>query len=93
MHVIPRMARQPGLYLAHLMRAIVIHYQVNVKSSRQISVDILQKAQEFLMSMAPVAVADGDSAGHIQGRRAVRSPYSHPADYEVGQVILVTQNA
>src|SRR5947209_9286400 len=54
------------------MRAVVVHHQVDLKPLRNIGIDVVEEAQELLMAMAPVAVADGDSARYIQGRKQRR---------------------
>ena len=67
--MITRMAREPSLYLTHLVRAIVVHYQVNLETAGEIGVDIVEKPQEFLMPVPAIATAYGDPAGYIQGRK------------------------
>src|SRR3954447_24359871 len=54
------------------MRAVVVHHQVDLKRLRNIRIDVVEEAQELLMAMAPVALADGDSARYIQGRKQRR---------------------
>src|SRR3954465_7310337 len=54
------------------MRAVVVHHQVNLEPCRKIRIDVVEEAQELLMAMAPVTVADGDSARYIQGRKQRR---------------------
>src|SRR3954466_6744599 len=56
------------------MRAVIIHHQVNLKPLRKIGIDVVEEAQELLMTMAPVAMADGDSARYIPGRKQERHP-------------------
>jgi len=36
---------------------------------REVGIDIVEKTQEFLMTVSATAIADGDAAGHIQGRQ------------------------
>src|SRR3954452_16342460 len=54
------------------MRDVVVHHQVDLKPLRKIRIDVVEEAQELLMAMAPVAMADGDSARYIQGRKQRR---------------------
>ncbi len=69
MHLVTRMAWQPGLHLANLVRAVVVHHQVNFEAARQAGVNLVQKAKELLMPVATVTAADGDAAGHAHGRK------------------------
>ena len=73
-HAAARMPRQPGSYFADLVRTVVVHHQVNFKSRRNVGVNFVQKLQEFLMPVPPVAVADGDTAGDIQRREKDVTP-------------------
>jgi hypothetical protein len=42
---------------------------MNLQSAREIRIDIVEKSQKFLMAMSSIAIADGNAAGHIQGRK------------------------
>ena len=42
---------------------------MNLQSAWEVGIDIVQKSQEFLMTVSAIAIADGDAAGHIQGRK------------------------
>ena len=53
--------------LATLWGAVVVHYQVDLKTGGQIPIDVVEEPQEFLVPMPPVAVANGHAAGYIQG--------------------------
>src|SRR5215475_15585334 len=67
--VIARVARQPPAYLGDLVRAIVVHDQMDVEPAGEVGVDIIEKPQELLMSVPPVATADRNAAGHIHSRK------------------------
>jgi hypothetical protein len=47
---------------------------MNVETGRETGVDVVEEPQELLMPVPSVAVADRDSAGHIQGRKQRRNP-------------------
>ena len=66
--VIAGVACQPLSHFAHLVRTVVVHDQVNVKATREILLDLIEKTQELLMAVASVAIADGDAACHVHGR-------------------------
>ena len=55
------------MHLWHLVSAVVIQDQMNVEMSRDLPVDLSQKAQEFLMAVLAVAFADDFARGDIQG--------------------------
>src|SRR5712692_2553891 len=69
MNVIPRMPCQPAAHLGDLVRAVVVHYQVHFNTGRKIGLDLIEKPQEFLMPVPPVARADGHSGSHIHCRK------------------------
>ncbi len=69
MHVLPRMARQPGLPFADRVRAVVVHHPVKVECRRQVGIDLVEKSQKVLVPVPPVAGADRHSAGPIQGSK------------------------
>src|SRR5215831_1115227 len=72
--VIARVARPPRSYLRHLVGSVVIHHQVDVKAAGQIRFDVLEKSQELLMPVAPVATADRYAAGPIQAANKEVTP-------------------
>jgi hypothetical protein len=79
------MASEPGLYLGMLMRRVVVSDQVQFKLGRNISVEMLQKAQEFLMAMAWLALGDDPPVDDIERREERRGAVakvvvSHPLD-------------
>src|SRR5690348_15099597 len=49
---------------------------MNLQPARQIGIDLAEKSQEFLMPMSSIAVADGDTAGHIHRRKQRRHSVS-----------------
>jgi hypothetical protein len=61
--VISGVARQPRSHLGDLVSSIVVHHQVHVKAAWQIRVDLVEKPQELLMPVPPVATADRHAAG------------------------------
>ena len=67
MQVIAGPASKPLMHLWRLMSAVVIQDQVDVERSRDLPVDLSQKAQEFLMAVLAVAFADDFACGDIQG--------------------------
>jgi hypothetical protein len=62
------------LHFAHFMRAVVVHDQVDIETIGGAAGNVVQKAQELLMAMPSVTVADGDSARHIQRRNSDVTP-------------------
>jgi hypothetical protein len=47
------------------MRAIVVHHQMNFKATGKVRIDVVEKSQELLLPVPPVALTDRHSAGHI----------------------------
>jgi hypothetical protein len=56
---------KPPLYFGHLMRAIVVHHQVDVKVLRNRLVNPFQEAQELLMSLPTMETRNHFASGHI----------------------------
>jgi hypothetical protein len=46
---------------------------MNLETAGEMVVDVVEKSQKFLMPMPSVAIADGDSAGHVQSREQRRN--------------------
>jgi len=67
-HVVAWMPCQLCLHLAHLMRSVIVHHQMDVTSLREIGVDFVEKFEEFLVAVPAIAVTDIDAAGQIQCR-------------------------
>src|SRR5271167_2783612 len=67
------MASEPGLYLWMLMRRVVVSDQVQFKVGRNVSIEMLQKAQEFLMAMARLALGDDSPVDDVERREERRS--------------------
>jgi hypothetical protein len=42
---------------------------MNLETAGEMVVDVVEKSQELLMPMPSVAIADGDSAGHVRSRK------------------------
>ncbi len=57
------------MHLGHFVCAVVVHHQMDVEAIRKIGFDVIEKPQEFLMPVPPVAVADGYATCHIHGRK------------------------
>ena len=70
--VIARVTRQPRSHLADPVGAVVVHDQVDCKTAREIGFDVVEEAQELLMPMPAIAIADGDAACHVEGREQGR---------------------
>src|SRR5450759_1956732 len=70
-----RMPFEPSLHLGMLVRAIVVHHQVQGHLARKLLVQTAQKFQKLLMPMPLVALADDpalqDFQGGKQGSRAI----------------------
>ena len=68
MHVVAGMPGQPSLHLAHLMRSVIVHHQMDVTSLREIGIDFVEKFEEFLVAVPAIAVTNIDAACQIQCR-------------------------
>src|SRR5262249_47880012 len=68
-NVVTRMPRQPPSNFIDLMRAIVVHHQMNIHACWKIPFDLVEKPKELLMPMSPITGADGHSGGHVHGRK------------------------
>ena len=68
MDAIARMAREPGFDLGMLMRRVVVSDQVQFKVGRNVSIEMLQKAQEFLVAMARLALGDDPPVDDVERR-------------------------
>ena len=56
MDAIARMASEPSFDFGMLVSRVVVSDQVQFKIGRNVSIEMLQKAQEFLMAMAWLAL-------------------------------------
>ena len=52
-----------------LVSAVVVPDPMHVQLRRDAGFNLPEIAQEVLMAVPPVAIADGDAAGHIEGRK------------------------
>jgi hypothetical protein len=59
MNLVPGMPRQPPAHLSDLVRAVVVHHQMHLQAARKITLNLIEKPQELLMPVSPVAGADG----------------------------------
>ena len=67
--MISRVARQSGSHLGDLVGSVVVHHQVNVKTTGEIRVNVVEEWQELLMAVPSVAIANIDSADNLQSRK------------------------
>ena len=58
--------REPGPDLGVLVRRVVVDHQVEIEIARDIGFDVLQEAQELLMSVAGAALRDDLTVGDIE---------------------------
>src|SRR6478672_7533680 len=64
-----RMARQPGAYPRMLVDGIVVHDRVYDLAGRDCCLDGVEKADEFLMTVALHAATEHRAVEHVQGRK------------------------
>ena len=62
-----RSPRQPGLDRRGLVSGVVVHDDVEVQPLRGTPVDLLQEVEELPGPVAPVALADDEAGGDIEG--------------------------
>jgi hypothetical protein len=55
MNVVAGMPRQPLAHLSAFVCAVVVHHQMHLQAARKITLDLIEKPQELLMPMSPVA--------------------------------------
>jgi len=48
---------------------VVFHHQVNVKTTGEIRVNVVEEGQELLMAVPSVAIANIDSVDNLQSRK------------------------
>src|SRR5260370_19718679 len=65
---------EPGADLGMLVRRVVVDDQVEFPPGRGLAVDLLEKADEFLMPSAAHALADDTTLQHIEGSEQRRRP-------------------
>ena len=68
MDAIARMASEPSFDFGMLVSRVVVSDQVQFKIGRNVSLEMLQKAQEFLMAMARLILGDNPAVDDVQGR-------------------------
>src|SRR3954454_24716401 len=71
-----RMARQPGAYPRVLVDGIVVHDRVYDLAGRDCCLDGIEKADEFLMTVALHAAAEHRAVEDVQGRKQRGRPMS-----------------
>ena len=69
MQVIPRVTHEPAGHLRHLVGAVVVHDDVHFTGGGELRIDPLQKLQELLVPMTPMAVPDHFPGGDVQRRK------------------------
>ena len=68
MKVKARMAGEPRSDFGMLVSRVVVGDQVQFKIGRHISIEMFQKAQEFLVAMARLALGDDPAVDDVQCR-------------------------
>ena len=58
MHVVARVACQPGLDLGMLVRAVVVGDEVDVQTRWHIAVEMVKKREKFLVTMTRLALGN-----------------------------------
>jgi hypothetical protein len=66
-HVKARVPGEPVLDGGRLVRAVVVHHQVDVQRSWHVGLDGAQELQEFAAAVASVHIANDGSGGDVQG--------------------------
>lgn len=59
----PMAMRKPGSHYHHLVRAVVVHHQMNLEHLGNIGFDRVQKREELVGTMALMQLADDRSRG------------------------------
>ena len=65
-HVIAGESREPARSLRRLVRAVVVHDDVDIAPSRRLGIEAQQEPQELLVPLAPMAPADHLAQGDIE---------------------------
>src|SRR5689334_12665797 len=63
---------QPRLHLRMLVRAIVVHHQVQRYGAGKFAIDATQEVQKFLVAMATIALADDFALQKLKRREQTR---------------------
>lgn len=71
------MAGEPASNFRRLVGGVVVHDEVEFHVGRDEPFDALEKLEELLVTMAPMAGADHLPCGHVQGREERRSAVAH----------------
>jgi hypothetical protein len=66
-NLVAGMGSQPTLDARMLVRGVVVHDQVNSQPSGDVGIDLPEKVQVFLVTMATAASAHHLAAGQVQG--------------------------
>ncbi len=67
MQVIAGMTGQPGFNLGMFVGGVVVHHQVHIDVGQDVAVQVLEKGQEFLMTMAGFALRDHAAIQDVEG--------------------------
>ena len=71
MDMVARPGGEPALDLGMLVGAVVVDDEVDVEVGGHAGVDVLEEAQELLMTMPWLALGDDLAGGHVQGGKEV----------------------
>ena len=76
-HMIAGTRRQPAIDRRMLVRAVVVHDQMNIEIGRHTGVHALEKAQILLVAMAALADGQDLAGGDVQGGKEGRGAVAH----------------
>ena len=62
----PRMPGKPGVHLGVIVGRVIIKNNMDYRSDRDVGLDRIEKADEFLMAVALHAAADDLAFQHIE---------------------------
>ena len=68
MNVVTRLPCEPSLDLGMFMGAVVVGDQVDIESRRNAVIEVTEKREKFLMTMARFAHSDDLAIEHVEGR-------------------------
>ena len=61
-----RPLRQPGFHLGVLVRAVVVHDQMDIQLYRHVRFDAAQEGEELLMAVARFAIGEHRTVVHVE---------------------------
>lgn len=80
--------REPCADLGMFVRGVIVYDEMSIELLGPVGIDMLEKAQEFLMPMRRLALREHTAFGDIECRKQCRSPMS---DVTVGDAYDVTE--